>query len=49
MCFRRALSYYHEENYVEALADLDRAVALGYTSGDAQKLRVAISKKMQML
>lgn len=49
VCFRRALSYYHEENYVEALADLDRAVALGYTAGDAQKLRVAISKKMQML
>lgn len=47
--FRRAMAYFQEGNYVDALADLDRAVALGYTAGDAQELRVEISRKMQML
>lgn len=47
--FRRALSYFHEENYVDALNDLDKAIDLGYTASDAQKLRLEISKKMQML
>ncbi|MEL3909270.1 MAG: tetratricopeptide repeat protein [Treponemataceae bacterium] len=47
--FRRALSHFHEENYVDALSDLDKATDLGYTASDAQKLRIEISKKMQML
>ena len=47
--FRRGLAYFHEEAFVEALNDLDIARSLGYDGADAQRLRVEISKKMQMV
>lgn len=47
--FRRALSYYNEGKYLDALKDLDRAIDLGYSADDAQKLRLEISKKMQII
>lgn len=47
--FRRALSYYKVGKYVAAIKDIDRAVSLGYTEAAAQKLRVEISKKMQII
>ena len=44
--FRRAQSLYNTELYTEALADLDRAVALGFKKDEEQKLRMMIVKKI---
>ncbi|PIE98006.1 MAG: (p)ppGpp synthetase [Treponema sp.] len=47
--FRRALANYNESHFLEALRDLDLAVSLGYTKPNEKKLRIAISKKMDMI
>mgnify|MGYP001810747586 CR=1 FL=1 len=44
--FRRAQSLFNRELYTEALADLDRAVALGFKKDEEQKLRMMIVKKI---
>ncbi len=47
--FRRAQSYYHLEMYMEALADLDKAVSLGYKRDDEQRLRIMITQKLDIV
>lgn len=44
--FRRAQTLYNQELYTEALADLDRAVALGFKKEEEKKLRMMIVKKI---
>ncbi len=46
--FRRAQSYYNLEQYTEALADLDKAVSLGYRKNEEAKLRLLIAKKLDI-
>ncbi len=47
--FRRAQSYFHLEMYMEALADLDKAVSLGYRRDDEQRLRIMITQKLDVV
>jgi len=46
--FRRAQSYYHQGMYTEALADLDKAVHLGYSKSEEKSLRLMIAKKLDI-
>lgn len=47
--FRRALSYYSESLYVEALNDLDASLNLGLETIESKKLRLAIAKKIDIV
>ncbi|MGP1415115.1 MAG: (p)ppGpp synthetase [Treponema sp.] len=47
--FRRALSYYNLQRYVEALQDLNSAAELGLDTVDMGKLRSAIAKKIDIV
>ena len=47
--FRRALSYYNLQRYVEALRDLNIASELGLDTVDMGKLRSAIAKKIDIV
>ena len=46
--FRRAQSYFHQGLYTEALADLDKAVHLGYNKSEEKALRLMIAKKLDI-
>lgn len=47
--FRRSLAYFQENQFIFALQDLDRAVALGLSSKEEKKLRAAIAKKIDIV
>ena len=47
--FRRAHSNYHLGLFTEALADLDKAVSLGYSKDDEKTLRLMIAKKLDIV
>ncbi len=47
--FSRAQAYYHLEMYTDALADLDKAVSLGYKREDEQRLRFLIAQKLDIV
>lgn len=47
--FRRALSYFKQGLYPEAVKDLDTAADLGLSEEDEKRLRVAIAKKIDMI
>jgi len=46
--FRRAQSYFHQGLYTEAMADLDKAVHLGYNKSEEKALRLMITKKLDI-
>ncbi len=47
--FRRAHSNFHLGLFPEALADLDKAVSLGYSKDDEKTLRLMIAKKLDIV
>lgn len=47
--FRRAQTLYNREFYTEALADLDKAVSLGFKKEEEKKLRLLIVKKLDIV
>jgi ppGpp synthetase/RelA/SpoT-type nucleotidyltranferase len=47
--FRRAQSLYHLGLFTDALADLDKAVSLGYNKDDEKNLRMMITRKIDLV
>lgn len=47
--YRRALSYYKQGLYPEAMSDLDKSADLGMDKEDEKKLRIAIAKKIDIV